>query len=156
MSRDTTFLLVVAALAVFLAAASIVGWLLSRRSLRPEGRATVENLNARIRAWWVMVAVVAGALAFGRTATLLLFALISFYSLREFLSLTPTKPADHWPLLCSFYLLLPLQYWLIGADWYGLFSILIPVYGFLVLPILAVVRADVDDYVLRPPAFSGA
>lgn len=149
MSRDGAFHLVIGSLAAFLTLASLIGWVLSRRATSPEAQATVENLNARIRAWWVMVAALAGALALGRTTTLILFALISFYALREFLSLTPTKPADHWPLLFAFYVLLPAQYWLIGYDWYGLFSILIPVYGFLILPILAVIRSDVDDYVLR-------
>ena len=148
MIHDRHFLLVVGGILAFLTVASAMGWLLARRA--GEGsRDTVENLNARIRAWWVMVAVLAGALALGATATVVLFGLLSFYALREFLSLTPTKPADHWPLLAAFYLFLPAQYVLIGWDWYGLFSILIPVYAFLLLPILGVVRGDTEDYVLR-------
>lgn len=148
MIHDRHFLLVVGGILAFLTVASAIGWLLARRA--GEGsRDTVENLNARIRAWWVMVAVLAGALALGATATVVLFGLLSFYALREFLSLTPTKPADHWPLLAAFYLFLPAQYVLIGWDWYGLFSILIPVYAFLLLPILGVVRGDTEDYVLR-------
>ena len=148
MIHDRHFLLVVGGILAFLTVASAIGWLLARRA--GEGsRDTVENLNARIRAWWVMVAVLAGALALGATATVVLFGLLSFYALREFLSLTPTKPADHWPLLAAFYLFLPAQYVLIGWDWYGLFSILIPVYAYLLLPILGVVRGDTEDYVLR-------
>lgn len=149
MIRDTHFLLVVGGILAFLTVASAIGWLLAQRATTDGGRATVENLNARIRAWWVMVAVLAGALALGWTTTIVLFGLLSFYALREFLSLTPTKPADHWPLLAAFYVFLPAQYVLIGWDWYGLFSILIPVYAYLLLPILGVVRGDTDDYVLR-------
>lgn len=149
MIHDRHFLLVVGGILAFLTVASVIGWLLAQRATNESGRATVENLNARIRAWWVMVAVLAGALAFGWTTTIVLFGLLSFYALREFLSLTPTKPADHWPLLAAFYVFLPLQYVLIGWDWYGLFSILIPVYGYLLLPILGVVRGDTGDYVLR-------
>ncbi|WP_442896996.1 phosphatidate cytidylyltransferase [Enterovirga sp.] len=147
--HDPHFRLLVAGILVFLSLASAVGWVLGRRATSESARATVENLNARIRAWWVMVAILAGALALGWTATIVLFGLLSFYALREFLSLTPTKPADHWPLLAAFYLFLPAQYLLIGRAWYGLFSILIPVYAYLLLPILGVVRGDTQDYVLR-------
>ncbi|WP_375460767.1 phosphatidate cytidylyltransferase [uncultured Enterovirga sp.] len=149
MISDRGFLLFLAGIYTFLALASAIGWALSRRVASEGGRATVENLNARIRAWWVMVTILAGALLLGWTATILLFGLLSFYALREFLSLTPTKPADHWPLLAAFYLFLPAQYGLIWADWYGLFSILIPTYGFLLLPILGVVRGDTEDFVPR-------
>jgi len=149
MIHDRHFLLLVGGILAFLTVASSIGWLLARRPASESGRATVENLNARIRAWWVMVAVLAAALALGWTTTILLFGFLSFYALREFLSLTPTKPADHWPLLAAFYLFLPGQYLLIGWDWYGLFSIFIPVYGFLLLPILGVVRGDTEDFVLR-------
>ena len=149
MIGDRHFLYLVGGILAFLTIASIVGWLLAGRATSDSGRATVENLNARIRAWWVMVAILAGALALGWTTTIVLFGLLSFYALREFLSLTPTKPADHWPLLAAFYVFLPAQYVLIGWDWYGLFSILIPVYAYLLLPILGVVRGDTEDYVLR-------
>ncbi|TDR94328.1 phosphatidate cytidylyltransferase [Enterovirga rhinocerotis] len=149
MIHDRSFLLLVGGILAFLAVASLIGWVLARRAADAASRATVENLNARIRAWWVMVAVLAGALALGWTATILLFGLLSFFALREFLSLTPTKPADHWPLLAAFYVFLPAQYVLIGWDWYGLFSVLIPVYAYLLLPILGVVRGDTEDYVLR-------
>ena len=106
--------------------------------------AVVENLNARVRAWWVMVAIFAACFLIGPAATLVLFALTSFYTLREFVSLTPTGAADVWPLAAAFYLFLPLQYWLIWIGWYGLFAILIPVYGFLVLPILAALATATD------------
>ena len=149
MIRDPGFLAVVGGAFAILGLASAIGFALSRGPLEEARRATVENLNARVRAWWVMVAILAAALAGGWGTTIGLFALLSFYALREFLSLTPTRPADHWPLLGAFYVFLPAQYVLIGLDWYGLFSILVPTYGFLLLPILGVVRGDVQDFVLR-------
>ena len=129
--------------------ASLIGLVLARRVATPEGRATVENLNARIRAWWVMVAIFAACFLLGPGATILLMALTSFYTLREFVSLTPTRPADVPALALAFYVLLPLQYWLIWADWYGLFAILIPVYAFLLLPSLAALQGDPRDFLLR-------
>jgi len=75
--------------------ASLIGFVLSRRVRSEAGRDTVRNLNARIRAWWGMVAVFAVAFAFGKVVTLVLFGFVSFYCLREFISLTPTRPSDH-------------------------------------------------------------
>ncbi|ODR89904.1 phosphatidate cytidylyltransferase [Sinorhizobium alkalisoli] len=132
-----------------LAIASMIGLALSRSTTSETGRATVDNLNARIGAWWVMVAIFAVSFGLGRGATVLLFALTSFYTLREFVSLTPTRAADHLPLVGAFYLLLPLQYWLVWIDWYALFTILIPVYGFLLLPSLAALRGDTGQILLR-------
>ena len=60
--------------------------------------------------------------------SILLFSLISFLALREFVTLAPTRPGDHRALFWSFFIVTPLQYYLIWIEWYGLFSILIPVY----------------------------
>ena len=53
--------------------ASLIGFVLSRRVTSEAGRETVRNLNARIKAWWGMVAVFAIAFAFGKVVTLVLF-----------------------------------------------------------------------------------
>jgi phosphatidate cytidylyltransferase len=135
--------------AAILTAASLVGAVLARRVTSESGAATVENLNARIKAWWAMIAIFAVCYALGFTATVLLFALTSFYTLREFISLTPTQRADHVPLAFAFYVLLPLQYWLVWSDWYGLFAILIPVYGFLLLPSLSSLQGDPVNFLPR-------
>jgi phosphatidate cytidylyltransferase len=129
--------------------ASTIGWLLARRATSPEGRATIDNLNARIRAWWAMIAIFGAGFLLGPAATLVLFALTSFWTLREFVSLTPTRAADVWPIGAAFYIFLPLQYWLVWTEWYGLFAILVPVYAFLILPSLAALAGDVRDFLLR-------
>ena len=95
----------------------------------------LDNLNARINAWWVMVALIGVAFLAGRTGVILLFAFASFMALREFLTLTHTRRGDHWALVAAFFVVLPVQYYLIAIDWYGLYSIFIPVYAFLLLPI---------------------
>ncbi|MGZ8350551.1 MAG: phosphatidate cytidylyltransferase, partial [Allosphingosinicella sp.] len=132
-----------------LAVASLIGFVLSRQVTSEAGAETVRNLNARIKAWWGMVAVFALAFTFGKIVTLVLFALVSFYCLREFMSLTPTRPADHPALAAAFYLFIPLQYWLIGVEWLSMLTILIPVYAFLLLPVLALARGDVEDFLSR-------
>jgi phosphatidate cytidylyltransferase len=69
--------------------------------------------------------------------------------LREFVSLTYTRRGDHHALQWSFFFFLPLQYYLITIDWYGLFSILIPVYAFLLLPICASLGSDTTRFLER-------
>lgn len=132
-----------------LTVASIIGFVLSRRVTSESGIATVSNLNARIKAWWMMIAIFAVAFYFGKTITVLLFALTSFYCLREFLSITPTRAEDHSATVAAFYLFIPLQYWLIWSDWQGLFTILIPVWAFLLLPLLAVLKGETTDFLTR-------
>lgn len=130
----------------FLAVASLAGWALVRRH---GATPTLRNLNDRIRSWWIMVAVLAAVFAAGETTTILLFALASFWCLREFLSLTPTRPADHYALTAAFYVFLPLQYWLLIDPWPGVFLIAIPVYGFLLLPTLTMAQGETEDFLQR-------
>jgi len=79
----------------------------------------------------------------------LLFALVSLFALREFITLTPTRAGDYYALLAAFYVVLPWQYWLVWTDWYGMYTLLIPVYAFLFLPILATIGGDTTDYLER-------
>ncbi|WAT16912.1 phosphatidate cytidylyltransferase [Aurantiacibacter sp. MUD11] len=129
--------------------ASLVGWVLSLKVKSHAGRATVDNLNARVKAWWLMVAVFAVAFAFGTMVTIVLFALVSFYCLREFLSITPTRPEDHSATVAAFYLFIPLQYWVVAAGWTTMLTILIPVWAFLLLPVIAVLRGETLDFLQR-------
>ena len=129
--------------------ASLVGFVLARRVTSDGGRDTVRNLNARIKAWWVMVLVFALAFVVGKAVTLVLFGLISFYCLREFLSITPTHPRDHAAIAAAFYIFIPLQYWLLWIQWQAMLTILIPVYAFLLLPVLQVLWGVTDDFLER-------
>ena len=47
--------------------------------------------------------------------------------------------------------MLPLQYLLVCIDWYGLYSIFIPVYVFLLLPILEALAGDTKRFLERTP-----
>ena len=146
---DDRLILLFSGVGALLVVPSIVGYFLSRRVKSVAARATVGNLNDRVRAWWIMVAIFAIAFWFGKIVTLVLFALTSFYCLREFITLTPTRASDHRPVAAAFYLFLPLQYYLIGISWQSVFSIAIPVYAFLLLPVLSVVKGDTVDFLQR-------
>jgi phosphatidate cytidylyltransferase len=143
-----TYWLVGGVLALLLVS-SLIGWLLSLRVTGDKGRVTVQNLNARIRAWWMMVAVFGLAMATGGIGSIVLFALTSFLALREFITLTPTRLGDHRTLFWVFFIILPLQYYLIGIKWYGLFAIMIPVYAFLFIPIRSATAGDCENFLER-------
>ena len=138
-----------AGLFAILLAASAIGYVLERRFSPHGDNDSIENLNDRIRAWWVMVVAMGVALIAGKLGVVILFALCSFAALREFLTLTTTRRGDHWALAGAFFIVLPAQYWLVYTDWYGLYSIFIPVYAFLAMPIVAALRGDTENYLVR-------
>lgn len=147
--EDRALATLVGGVLALLVCASIAGWILHRRVTSASGRATVDNINARIRAWWVMAALFVIAVTTGTLVTILLFSLMSLLALREFVTLAPTKPGDHRALFWSFFVVTPVQYYLIWIEWYGLFSILIPVYVSILLAIRTVLAGDTDRFLER-------
>ncbi len=131
--------------------ASLIGYILAKTKPGP----VIDNLNARVRAWWVMVLIFVAALSTGHIGATALFAFISFLALREYITLTPSSRGDHQALFYSFFVFLPLQYVLVAmpwegkTGWYGLFSILIPVYAFVGLPIRAALSGDTTSFLER-------
>jgi phosphatidate cytidylyltransferase len=149
MMREATLLLI--GLLAVLVTASLVAARLTARAPKPPS-AALTNLNQRIKAWWVMVAVIAAAFLFGRDGMIVLFALISFAALREFVTLTHTRRSDHWVLLGMFAVVIPVQYWLVWTAWYGLFTIFIPVYCFLLMPAITALQGDTERFLERVSA----
>ena len=132
---DGKTLALVGGVLALLAAATAVGQFLK---LYPESglnAAVVERFNHRLRAWWLMCSVLAAALAGSATPPRsCCSALISFWALREFITLTPTRLGDHRTLFWVFFLFTPLQYVLVGmtvSSHDELYNVLIPVYAFL-------------------------
>jgi phosphatidate cytidylyltransferase len=132
---------------VVLLVASLIGGLL-RWKFGPDNT-VISNLNARIKAWWLMVAVIGLSFLGGRAGVVVLFGLISFFCLREFITLTVTRRSDHLALVACFFVVLPVQYLLVWANWYGTFSIFIPVYAFLLMPFLACLGHETTNFLNR-------
>ncbi|MBQ7814345.1 MAG: phosphatidate cytidylyltransferase, partial [Thermoguttaceae bacterium] len=114
---------------------------------RPSGvdASTLATCRSRLNAWWLLFGSLICALLLGTIATVFLFGAISFWAMREYLTLTPTRPADHRTLVGVFFILTPLQFLLVGLnpDWfksvfgvgtYPVYSALIPTLAFLILP----------------------
>jgi phosphatidate cytidylyltransferase len=139
------------ALSIFgvLITASVIGHILGRKVKSEAGKATVANLVSRVNSWWLMVIVLFAALSMKLEGTTIVFAFISFLALREFITATPTRRADHLALFVAFFLVLPYQYYLVYTGWKGMFAILIPVYAFVIMPMLTVLGGDVTDFLER-------
>jgi phosphatidate cytidylyltransferase len=147
--QDRDLVRLVGGVVALLVVASAIGFVLARRARTPASRETVANLNARIRAWWIMAAVFTAAVAIGGIASIVLFGFLSLLALREFLTLAATRPEDHRTLFWSFFLITPLQYWLIAEKWYGLFAIMIPVYAFLFIAVSNVLGGRTERFLER-------
>jgi len=145
MIRDRQTLLLFAGILALLVVATLIGQIMRWRRRND----VVDNLNARIKAWWVMSAVFALSLLTGGLGSVILFGLLSFFALREFITLTPTRPADHSALFWVFFIILPLQYYLVATQWYGFFSVLIPVYAFLFIPSRIAISGDANAFLER-------
>ncbi len=132
-----------------LLAASAIGAILRRTAKTDSARAVIDNLNARTRAWWGMSAVFALSLFTGGLGAVLLFGALSFLALREYLTLVPTRRADHRTLFWTFFVITPLNYYLVYTHWYGFFSILIPVFAFVFVPTRMALAGDTERFLER-------
>ena len=136
-------------LIITLIIASSIGYGLKFKVGFSTPHAVIDNLNARINAWWVMILIIFAAAELGFYGVIGLFFVISFMALREFLSLLYIRRGDHLALAACFYIILPLQYFLVAIDWFSMFTIFIPVYGFLFLPILSALLGDTAHFLDR-------
>jgi phosphatidate cytidylyltransferase len=136
------------ALFATLAAGSLAGLVLPL--VRPGG--DFANLRQRVASWWVMVSLLVGALLLGWQATALLFGLISFMALREFLSLAPARIEDR-PAIALAYLTIPVCIFFVFIGAYTFYVLLIPVYVFLAMPFVMACIGQTRGYLSTTAAF---
>ncbi len=111
--------------------------------------AVLDTLGHRVRAWFLLFLVLAAAFLLGQWATVAMFCFLAFWALREFITLTPTRPGDHRTLFWVFFFLTPLQFFLVWKDWYSWYSIVIPVFAFLLLPARIALAGDYKRFLER-------
>lgn len=109
----------------------------------------LETYMTRVQSWWGMVALIGIAMLTGKIGITILFAFASFAALREFLTLTTKAQADHISLALAFFVVLPLQYIFVAMEWSGLYAVFIPVYAFLLLPIVSALRGNATKFLIR-------
>jgi phosphatidate cytidylyltransferase len=149
MNLDNESIALISAVAGVLVVSSIIGWILSKRDGDEKYKATIKNLNDRTRAWWIIASVFLFAVFGGKTTTVVVFGFISFLALREFITITPTRRGDHRTLFWTFFIITPIHYYLVADAWYGLFTIFIPVYAFLFIPLRSAIAGDCERFLER-------
>ena len=149
MTLYETFFAVLSGLVLLFATATGLGTWLESRTVDAVKLAWIHQLNLRIRGTWAIVLVFALAFALGGEALTVVFAAASFFALREFVALTPTRSSDYWAMVIAFYLAIPLQYVLVAGGLYEWYAVVIPVYLFLLLPVVMALRQDNVRYLER-------
>lgn len=147
--QDSRMVVLLEVLLGLLVVATISGAAMRRWARTDSARATADNIVVRTRAWWIMAGVLLAAGVMGVGASVILFALISFLALREMITLSPTRHADHHTLFSAFFVITPMQYIFVYGRWYGLFAIFIPVYAFLWVCIRSTLTGDYKYYMER-------
>jgi phosphatidate cytidylyltransferase len=149
LTLNETFLAIFCALAILSLIATGAGQWVASRTMDTMRLTRLAVVNSRVRSSWSVLALFTVAFVIGPNALLVVFALASFFALREFVSLTPIKPSDHWALVVAFYLVIPAQYLLLGLGRANLFAVFIPVYVFLLMPVVMAIKQDTEFYLQR-------
>jgi phosphatidate cytidylyltransferase len=121
-------------------------------SLRAGDGAALERhdrLKRDLLALWIGGSVFWLSWLSGPLGATLLFGIFSFLALREFITLAHTRRSDHRSLLLAFFVVLPVQYVLVGQRSFDLFSVFIPVYVFLAIPVISALAGDPERFLER-------
>ena len=102
-----------------------------------------------MKAIWVGSAIAWVAWLSGHVGASVLVGLLSFYAFREYITLMHTRRGDHRSLILAFFVLLPAQYALVGTRHFDLASVLIPVYGFVAIPVASALSDDPHRFLER-------
>ena len=128
---------------------TFIGEVLRARQPANFNNPMLDTYMTRVQSWWGMVAFIGAALLSGKIGVMILIGFASFAALREFLTLTTKAQADHLSLALAFFFVLPLQYFFVGMGWSALYTVFIPVYAFLLLPIVSALRGNADRFLMR-------
>jgi phosphatidate cytidylyltransferase len=87
--------------------------------------------------------------ALGETVATVLFGIVAFFALREFITLSPTRQGDHRSLVLAFFIVLPVQFYLVITRRFDLVTVFIPVYVFLAIPVVSALANDPARFLER-------
>ncbi len=143
------YLIILAALIFLEGLGTIYGLWAQGRAKDEQQQRRLAVANSRVRMGWWLIVVFTIAWWWGQASLAVIFAIFSFFLLREFIALTPIKHTDHWVLVIAFYLAIPAQYALVYFNLTKVFTLFIPIYLFLILPVIATMSHDTDRYLER-------
>jgi phosphatidate cytidylyltransferase len=146
---DIRFWSVIAVMLLALSAATAVRPLADSFIKRPLSRAVLNFVRDRVRTGWMLLFTFWAAAVLHPSVPIIVYAFISFFALREFLTRTPANAGDYRALFVSFFIIIPVQYMLVALGWYWLFAVFIPVYCFLLLPSITALAGDTREFLAR-------
>ncbi len=114
-----------------------------------ENRQKLQDFNGLLRTSWLMSTVFWLGWAAGETVATVLFGLVAFFALREFITLSPTRQGDHHSLVIAFFIVLPVQFALVITRHFDLVTVFIPVYVFLAIPVVGALAGDTRHFLER-------
>ncbi len=134
--------------------ASVAAFMVSFHERGDDARSDAHRLEVRyfqglLRTSWIMVVVFWVGWALGERIATALFAIVAFFALREFITLSPTRRGDHRSLVLAFFAVLPVQFWLVATERFDLFTVFIPVYVFLAIPVVSALADDPHRFLER-------
>jgi phosphatidate cytidylyltransferase len=132
-----------------LALVTVIALVRTLRDSDAQTQETQHSFNRDLRAVWVASVIFWTAWAAGALVSTLLFGIVSFIALRELITLTHTRRADHRSLLLAFFVVLPIQYVLVAWQLFDLFTVFIPVYVFLAIPVVSALANDPTRFLER-------
>jgi len=147
--QDPAILRVSAGTVALLTSATTLGEIGKRTAPSQRAREIFANVATRTYAWWLMVAALLFAIAAGPVVALVLYGVISFLALREFVALGNGAGRDRLAVGLALFVAIPLQYVLLGFHLYGPFAIALPVFAFAALTIAVMFSGDPRDFTLR-------
>lgn len=109
----------------------------------------LRDLNKLLSSSWAMSTVFWIGWALGETVATVLFGFVAFFALREFITLSPTRQGDHRSLVLAFFFVLPVQFALVITRYFDLFTVFIPVYVFLAIPVVSALTGDTQRFLER-------
>lgn len=146
---DYATIILLSGLLAVLAVFAVAGQILKRQPESYIDPAITRTFNNRVSAWLTICLMLTVAMLFDRWVTVTFFGLISFWALREFITMTPTRRGDHRTLFWVFFLFTPFQYVMVAMDWYRFYTILIPVYASLFIPARIAFTSDHKRFLER-------
>jgi len=109
----------------------------------------LKEFSGLLRTSWLMSTVFWIGWTLGETVATVLFGMVAFFALREFITLSPTRQGDHRSLVLAFFVVLPMQFALVITRRFDLVTVFIPVYVFLAIPVVSALADDPQRFLER-------
>ena len=109
----------------------------------------LKRLSGLLKTSWFVSIIFWIGWVLGETVATVLFGILAFFALREFITLSPTRRGDHRSLILAFFVVLPIQFWLVVMEHFDVFTVFIPVYVFLAIPVVSALAGDPKRFLER-------